>query len=212
VLALQLPDGPLHVVALGAHPDDVEIGCGGLLLRLARRTGTTATQVVMTGGGERLGEAERAFAAFMPGVETSVSSLGLDDGRLPAAWSHLKDGLERVANARSADIVLAPRHDDSHQDHRLLADLVTTVWRDCLVLRYEIPKWDGDLGAVSHYVPLDERDAREKVALLNACYPSQRSRDWWDDLTFLGLLRLRGVECRFPFAEGYVVDKTTLRV
>ena len=190
----------------------MEIGCGGLLLHLARRPGTTATQVVLTGDDERLEEARRAFAAFMPAVETSMSSLHLRDGRLPAAWGEVKEGLERAASERPADVVLSPRLDDSHQDHRLLAELVTTVWRDCVVLRYEIPKWDGDLASVSHYLPLSDEEAHRKVALLNTHYPSQQTRDWWDDLTFLGLMRLRGLECRAPFAEGFVVDKATLRV
>ena len=210
MLALHLPNGPLHVVALGAHPDDVEIGCGGLLMHLARRSGITATQVVLTGEGTRLAETQRAFAAFMPGVDTSVASLGLRDGRVPAAWADMKQGLEEAAQAHQADIVLAPRLDDSHQDHRLLAEAVTTVWRDCLVMRYEIPKWDGDLAAASHYLPLSETDARAKVDRLNENYVSQRARDWWDDLTFLGLMRLRGLECRAPFAEGFVIAKATL--
>lgn len=210
MLSLSLPDRPLHVVALGAHPDDVEIGCGGLLLTLARRVGTTATQLVMTAPHGRLTEARGAFSAFLPGVHTSVSTLGLPDGHLPAEWSVVKDGLERASRERPADIVLCPRRDDSHQDHRMLADLVTSVWRDSLVLRYEVPKWDGDLGPVTHYVPLSDQDARVKVDLLNRHYASQRARVWWDDLTFLGLMRLRGIECRSTFAEGFVIDKVLL--
>jgi hypothetical protein len=84
------------------------------------------------------------------------------------------------------------------------------VWRDALVLRYEIPKWDGDLGRVTHHVPLDPVTARRKVALLDECYPSQVGRDWWDDETFLGLMRLRGVECHHRYAEGFVVEKAIL--
>jgi hypothetical protein len=92
----------------------------------------------------------------------------------------------------------------------LVAELAPTVWRDSLVLRYEIPKWDGDLGRATHYVPLDAELARRKVELLNECYVSQVGRDWWDDEVFLGLMRLRGVECRSRYAEAFVVDKAAV--
>jgi LmbE family N-acetylglucosaminyl deacetylase len=125
----------------------------------------------------------------------------------------VKSLLEDVAASTPApDLVFAPRRDDAHQDHRLVAELAPTVWRDALVLRYEVPKWDGDLGRVTHYVPVDDELARRKVDLLDDCYPSQSTRDWWDARTFLGLMRLRGVECRHPYAEGFVVDKATLAV
>jgi LmbE family N-acetylglucosaminyl deacetylase len=211
VIPLGLPAGPLRIVCVGAHPDDVEIGCGGTLLTLAESRAVQATIVLPTGTPERHAEARKAAAAFLPGAEVEMRLLGLQDGRLPAAWDTVKTMLEDVAAASpSPDVVFAPRGDDAHQDHRLVAELTPTVWRDALVLRYEIPKWDGDLGRVSHYVPLDPALARRKVALLDECYPSQAGRDWWDDETFLGLMRLRGIECRHRYAEGFVVDKAVL--
>lgn len=207
---LLLPTGPLRVVGVGAHPDDLEIGCGGTLLALRERPAVEVQCLVLTGSPERQLEAQDAAATFN-GTGVSVDFGQLPDGRLPDHWSAAKDFLEDAARQRpSPDLVLAPRPDDSHQDHRLLAELVPTVWRDSLVLHYEIPKWDGDLGRVNHYVPLERDLARRKAELLTKVYPSQVGRDWWDDETFLALMRLRGIECRAPYAEGFLVQKARL--
>jgi LmbE family N-acetylglucosaminyl deacetylase len=107
-------------------------------------------------------------------------------------------------------VVIAPQASDSHQDHRTIAELVPTVFRDQLYLGYEIPKWDGDFGRPSVYIPLSSETARRKVELLHKCFPSQRSRDWWDDEVFLGLARLRGMECRAPYAEAFSCAKSVI--
>jgi LmbE family N-acetylglucosaminyl deacetylase len=207
---LGLPDGPLEVLGVGAHPDDVEIGCGGTLLAMRERPGVQVHCLVLTGSAERRLEAESALTAFN-GPAARIDFGLLPDSHLPDHWAAAKKFLEDAAQRRPApDLVLAPRADDSHQDHRLLAELVPTVWRDSLILHYEIPKWDGDLGRVSHYVPLDVGVARRKAELLTKVYPSQVGRDWWDDETFLALLRLRGIECRAPYAEGFLVQKARL--
>jgi LmbE family N-acetylglucosaminyl deacetylase len=210
MIGLHLPPGELSVLALGAHPDDIEIGCGGTLLTLAAARPLQAHVIVMTGSPERQVEARRAATLFLPGVDVQVSTHDLPDGRLPAHWAQVKDLLEKTATAVRPDLILAPRADDAHQDHRLLAELVPTAWRDALVLHYEIPKWDGDFGTATHYVPIDEPTARSKVALLDDCYPSQQGRDWWDAEMFLGLMRLRGMECRSRYAEAYVVTKAVV--
>jgi LmbE family N-acetylglucosaminyl deacetylase len=210
VIALDLPAGPLRVVCLGAHPDDLEIACGGTLLTLAGARELQATVVIATGSGVRHDEALKATARFLPGAEVDVHVMGLRDGYLPTHWGAVKESLEEVARSAPPDLVFAPRLDDSHQDHRLIAELAPTVWRDTLILRYEIPKWDGDLGQVTHYVPVEPDVARRKVDLLDESFPSQVRRDWWDAETFLGLMRLRGVECRHRYAEGFVVDKAVL--
>jgi LmbE family N-acetylglucosaminyl deacetylase len=208
VIGLGLP-GRLHVVGVAAHPDDLEIGCGGTLLRLAGRRGTTASFLTLTGTPAREAEARGAAAAFWPGASSAFT--GLPDGRLPEHWGAVKAALHEHAAATPApDVVLAPRPDDAHQDHRLLGRLAPTVWRDAVVLHYEIPKWDGDLGRPDTYVPLPVEVARRKVELLDAAYPSQKAHDWWDAETFLGLLRLRGVECRARYAEAFVVRKAVL--
>lgn len=212
MIAFELPPGRLRVTCLGAHPDDVEIGCGGTLLELAASRDLDVTTFVPTGDPGRHEEARKAMARFLPGVEVDARLSGLPDGRLPAHWAEVKDALEEVANSTPApDVVFAPRLDDAHQDHRLVGELAATVWRDALVLRYEIPKWDGDLGRATHYVPLPPGVARQKVDLLHECFPSQSGRDWWDDETFFGLMRLRGVECRATYAEAFVVDKAVVR-
>jgi LmbE family N-acetylglucosaminyl deacetylase len=201
-------DGPLSVLALGAHPDDVEIGCGGTLLELGERADVEVTIVVASGTPLRQDEARTAAGRFAPG--STLRFLGLDDGHLPARWADLKSGLAEVRDEVAPDVVLCPRREDLHQDHALLAELATQVWRDVLVLEYEIPKWDGDLGRATHYVPVSPANARRKVELLDEVYPSQKDRDWWDHETFLGLMRLRGVECRSRYAEAFVARKVVL--
>ncbi|GAA2143004.1 PIG-L family deacetylase [Nocardioides koreensis] len=208
MIGLAVREGPLDVLCLGAHPDDVEIGCGGTLLQLALRSDVRVTGVVLTGEGERVREGSSALSRFIPSAK--VETAELPDGRLPARWEDVKQVLEDVAASCAPDIVFAPRVDDAHQDHRLIGTLASTVWRNSLILHYEIPKWDGDLGAPTHFVPLDAGVARRKVELLNDCFPSQVGRDWWDDEFFLGLMRIRGVECRSQYAEGFFASKVVL--
>lgn len=210
MIELELPPGALTVLCVGAHPDDIEIGCGGTLLRLGTARRIDARYLVMTGTAERQAEAANAAAAFFPG--STVEVVGLPDGRLPAHWDAVKNALEAAAATIRPDVIFAPRCDDSHQDHRLVAELISTAWRDSLVLRYEIPKWDGDLRPVTHYVQLSDADAQRKIELLDKSFPSQVTRDWWDEDTFLAIMRLRGIECRARYAEGFVVDKATIGI
>lgn len=210
MLALALPRDELTLLAVGAHPDDIEIGCGGTLLALAASRQLTAHVVVLTGTAERQDEARQAAEAFLPGASLHMHASEFPDGQLPAHWAAVKERLESLANLVQPDLILAPRSSDAHQDHRLLGQMVPTVWRDSLVLHYEIPKWDGDFGRLTHYVPLDEPTARRKVQLLDAHYPSQRGRDWWDEETFFGLMRLRGMECRSRYAEAFDLTKAVL--
>jgi LmbE family N-acetylglucosaminyl deacetylase len=210
VISLSLPSGPLTVVCLGAHPDDIEIGCGGTLLALAASHQLTVDYVLMTGPSDRHQEARDAAAHFLKGADIRFHLSDHPDGRLPGRWDEVKLRLEEVARSGRADLVFAPRTDDAHQDHRLLGEMVTTVWRGAFILHYEIPKWDGDLGRVSHYVALDSATVEEKIGLLNRCFPSQQERTWWDDETFSAILRLRGVECQTRYAEGFVVTKQVI--
>jgi LmbE family N-acetylglucosaminyl deacetylase len=212
MLALRLDrsaDTPLSVLALGAHPDDIEIGAGGLLLELARHA-LQARYVVLTGTAERQQEARNAARAFMPGAEIAVELYDLPDGRFPAEWDNVKEILEGVARTCSPDLVIAPSPEDAHQDHRVIGELVPTVFRNQLVLAYEIPKWDGDMSRPWVHVPLSASVARRKVELLHKCFPSQIHRDWWDDEVFLGLARLRGIECRAPYAEAFGCTKSVI--
>jgi len=199
------------VVALGAHPDDIEIGAGGLLLHLAAaQPGLRVHYVLLTGSPARQAEARAAAAAFCPDAELTFALHDLPDGRTPGRWADAKGIVHEAASALAPDLVLAPRRDDAHQDHRLLAEIVPQAFRDQLILQYEIPKWDGDLGRPSLFVDVPPPVAARKVELLNASFPSQHAHDWWDDELFLGLMRVRGMECRSRYAEAFYCDKLTL--
>ncbi len=140
-----------------------------------------------------------------------METFAFPDGRLPAHWDEVKQTLESLATRVSPDLVLAPRVDDAHQDHRLIGSLATTVWRNALVLHYEIPKWDGDMTSPTHFVGLTADQAHRKVALLTKSFPSQVGHDWWDDEMFLGLMRIsgHGVHGR-RYAEGFYASKVAI--
>jgi LmbE family N-acetylglucosaminyl deacetylase len=209
-LNLQAPSGrPLSVLAIGAHPDDIEIGAGGLLLALGQ-TRPRVRYVLLTGTADRQQEARNAAHAFMPDADLTIELSDLPEGRLPAVWSSVKEILEQVARSGPPDLIIAPSAQDAHQDHRTIGEILPTVFRDQLCLAYEIPKWDGDMGRPWIYAPMSAETARHKVELLHKCYPSQRGRDWWDDEVFLGLARLRGMECRAPYAEAFGCAKSVL--
>jgi LmbE family N-acetylglucosaminyl deacetylase len=199
----------LSVMVIGAHPDDIEIGAGGLLLDL-NRSRPRVHYVLLTGTEERRAEARAAARAFLPDADLSISLHDLPEGRLPAFWGTVKDLLEAEASFVTPDLVLAPASGDAHQDHRTIAELIATVFRDALYLGYEIPKWDGDMGRPAMYFPMTEAVGRRKVELLHKSYPSQRHRDWWSDEVFLGLARLRGMECRARYAEAFYCGKAII--
>lgn len=205
---------PDRVVAVGAHCDDIAIGAGGTLLTLClARPGVRVDALVLSGGGgEREQEERAALAAFCPGADLRLTVLKLPDGRMPAHWEEAKAAVEELRGRTEPDLVLAPRTEDAHQDHRGLAKLMTTAFRDHLVLRYEIVKWDGDLGRPAAYQPLSQDVAERKVRLLQEHYPSQRHRPWYDREAFLGLARIRGIECHARYAEAFDVAKLTLNL
>ena len=209
---LAAPAGrPLSVLALGAHPDDIEIAAGGTLLSLAdRHPGLRVRYVLMTGSAERQLEARAAARAFTAGAELEVETHDLPDGRLPACYQQVKEIMEAVARSLRPDVILAPSAADAHQDHRTVGELVPTAFRDQLSLAYEIPKWDGDLTRPNAYFPLTGEIAKRKAELLDKCYPSQTGRDWWGEETFLALARLRGMECRARYAEAFTCTKLLL--
>lgn len=201
-----------RLVAVGAHCDDIAIGAGATLLATClERPGIRVDALVLCGGGgEREREERAALAAFCPGAEVRLTVAKLPDGRLPARWEEAKAAVEELRGQSDPDLVLAPRTDDAHQDHRVLARLMTTAFRDHLVLGYEIVKWDGDLGRMAAYQPLSPEIAERKAGLLLEHYPSQRHRPWYDREAFLGLARIRGIECHARYAEAFAVTKLTL--
>jgi LmbE family N-acetylglucosaminyl deacetylase len=204
--------GVRSVLLLGAHPDDVEIAAGGLMLTLAAAQALSVRYVLFSGAPERQAEARAAATAFLPGASVQYILHTFADGRLPSDWGTVKQLLHDAYDGFAPDLVVSPWIGDAHQDHRLLAELVPTVWRGVFTLQYEIPKWDGDLGRPNVYLPLSDDRARLKVELLDKYFPSQRERAWWDEEVFLGLARLRGVECASRYAEAFYCPKAVLEV
>jgi LmbE family N-acetylglucosaminyl deacetylase len=209
-----LGTAPLRLVALGAHPDDIEIGAGGTLLRLAdERRVATAHFLVFSGDADRSPEATAAGRTFLPGVKELAVEVGdARDGYFPSEYAALKDRIEAIKARSAPDVVLAPRLDDRHQDHRVVAELAWNTFRDVLILEYEIPKWEGDLGTANFYVPLTRAIAERKAHLLLTSFPTQGPRNWFTRETFSAVTRLRGVECRAPegHAEGFTARKLVI--
>lgn len=206
------PGPPAAIAALGAHCDDIAIGAGASLLAVCMdNPGLRVDALVLSGGGtDREDEEHAALAAFCPGADLRVTVLKLPDGRLPAHWDEAKVAVEELRARTDPDFLFAPNRFDAHQDHRGLAELVPTAFRDHLVLGYEIVKWDGDLGRPAAYQPLTAELAETKVALLQRHYPSQRHRPWYDREAFLGLARIRGIECGARYAEAFHVAKVAV--
>lgn len=207
--ALPDPGRPLRVLAVGAHCDDIEIGAGGTLRALAAgRPDTQFCAVILTSVPQRAAESRACLGAFVEPASIEVRVHELPDTRLPSHFDEVKDILAELSRS-PWDLVLSHHHNDAHQDHRLLGQFVPTAFRDHLVWQFEIPKWDGDLGSsgANVYVPLSADDIARKWATLDEHYPSQRGKDWWDAQTFAALARLRGMECRAPYAEAFRVDK-----
>ena len=209
-----LPERLDRMLLLGAHCDDIAIGAGGSLLELCRaHPGVRVSALVLTGGGSLREEEERAaLAAFCPGAKLEVTVLDLPDGRVPTRWERAKLALEELRTHGEPDLIFAPSPHDAHQDHRALAKLVPTAFRDHLTLGYEILKWDGDLAQPIAYLPLAEPVLREKIAKLHEHYGSQRDRTWFDAETFAGLARVRGVQCHARYAEAFHIGKLVLGV
>jgi LmbE family N-acetylglucosaminyl deacetylase len=203
-----------HVLCLGAHCDDLEIGCGGTVLKLARGQNPPAfTWVVFTSDATR--EAEALQSARMALAKASSSRIIIKkfrDGFLPYEGSLVKETFEELKEFVSPDLVLTHSRDDLHQDHRLISELTWNTFRDHLILEYEIPKYDGDLGAPNIFVPLDESLCQEKIDTILTSFPSQAGKRWFSGDLFRSLLRLRGMECNAPssYAEAFYCRKLTV--
>jgi LmbE family N-acetylglucosaminyl deacetylase len=214
-LSLARPDGaPPRLLAIGAHADDIEIGCGATILRLvAEHPGLSVDWLVLSGHGERAGEAADSAAAFLAGAgATNIMVEGFRDGFFPYVGGAVKERFEQLKAEVAPDLVLTHRLEDRHQDHRLVAELTWNTFRDHLILEYEIPKYEGDLGRPNLYVPVGQEHGERKVELLRKCFPSQAGRSWWSDDTFWATLRLRGIECNAPgrYAEAFQARKLVL--
>jgi len=201
--------GISSVAVVGAHCDDIVIGAGATLMLIARHNPDVVVHaLVLSGGGtERETEEKNAFAALLPHADLRLTVADLPDGRLPEHWGSVKQRLADFRRDCQPDLVLGPQREDYHQDHRLIAELIPTEFRAHLVLGYEILKWEADLPNPTLFVPIPADLAQRKTRLLAQCYPSQSDRDWFDDEAFLGLMRVRGVQCHSRYAEAFVVEK-----
>jgi LmbE family N-acetylglucosaminyl deacetylase len=202
------------VLCLGAHPDDIEIGCGGTVLHLlSTRANTTVDWVVFTSSGARAEEARRAAQAFLQDAATSrVTVLDFEDGFLPSRWEEVKRRFEQIKSDRDPSLIFTHFENDRHQDHRVVNELTWNTFRNHTILEYEIPKYDGDLGNPSVFVPLDESQLDRKVAILLESYQTQRDKHWFDERTFRSMCRIRGMECRSPsgYAEAFHARKLVI--
>lgn len=208
------PARPFSVLCLGCHSDDIEIGCGGTILRLAAEYPLCRFQwVVFSATGEREREAQRAAELFGgSSMKNSPLLKDFQDGFMPWNGAAIKAVFESELKPMTPDLIFTHNGNDAHQDHRLIAELTWNTFRNHLILEYEIPKYDGDLGRPSVFVPLEPQTCEQKVSRLMEAFASQRSKRWFDESTFMGLMRLRGMECNAPsgYAEAFYCRKLVL--
>jgi LmbE family N-acetylglucosaminyl deacetylase len=200
-------------LCLGAHADDIEIGCGGTVLRLLREHPALRIHwLVLSAAGRRADEARTSARRFLGRGRGVVEIEAFRDGYLPAARAEVKDRFERLKRAVDPDLILTHQEGDLHQDHDLIGRLTRETFRDHAILGYEVPKYDGGLGTPNVFVPLDAATRRRKVRLLLAGFPSQRAKRWFSPETFGALMRLRGIECAAPsgYAEAFHGRKLVL--
>ena len=214
--ALQLvaPGDRLSVLCLGAHSDDIEIGAGATLLSMLERgICLEVLWIVLSGAGERENEAMASAADFLGAAASArIEVKSFQDGFFPQQGSAIKSWFETLKGRVNPDLILTHRRDDAHQDHRHVSRVTWNTFRDHCILEYEIPKWDGDIGQPNLYMPISAGVLKRKIDLLMSHFGSQRSKQWFDAETFLGLARLRGMECRAPerYAEAFFARKLTL--
>ena len=200
------------MLAIGCHADDIEIGCGGTLLALTRSRPTLhVTWIVLAASGSRAEEARKSASAFLGDAQADMRVLEFRESFLPSIGGDVKEAFETFKDVEP-DLILTHTRHDLHQDHRLACELTWNTFRDHLILEYEIPKYDGDLGTPNVFVPVSEDLAREKARLIHDAFASQHGKHWFDEDLFLSLMRLRGMEAASPtgYAEAFVCRKLLL--
>lgn len=206
--------GALRILCLGCHSDDIEIGCGGAILRLGmERPETVFYWGVFSAIGVRQEEAERGAARFVDPARLKGTVLKtFPDGFMPYVGADIKKVFEEMKEAMSPDLIFTHNRRDAHQDHRLVSELTWNTFRNHLILEYEIPKYDGDIGQPSVYFPLSSEVCEKKVDLIVDTFRSQGGKRWFERETFRSLMRLRGMECNAPsgYAEAFYSRKMVL--
>lgn len=210
-----IPDkrGALNLLCLGAHSDDLEIGCGGTVLELLGQRPVNVTWVVLSGVGPREKEARASARRFLKDARRAdIRVAQFRDGFFPSQHREIKEYFEQLKQIEVPDVILTHQGNDLHQDHRLVAELTWNTFRNHLILEYEIPKYDGGLGSPNVFVPVSERNCRRKVDLLMRGFATQRSKRWFTEDTFMAMLRIRGIECNAAsgHAEGFYARKIVL--
>jgi LmbE family N-acetylglucosaminyl deacetylase len=206
--------GAFQVLCLGCHSDDIEIGCGGAILQLAaERPDALFCWVVFSANGVRALEAKEGVARLLdPSRLTAVVLKPFPDGFMPYVGAEIKRVFEELKSSISPDLIFTHNRNDAHQDHRLISELTWNTFRDHLILEYEIPKYDGDMGRPGVFVPLSKDVCEKKVDVIVNTFRSQREKRWFDRETFVSLMRLRGMECNSPsgYAEAFYGRKLVL--
>ena len=204
----------MRVLCLGAHSDDIEIGCGATVLQLiAACPSCEFLWIVFSAGGGRAEEARRSACLFLSGAERkTIEVLEFRDGYFPFEGARIKDYFEDLKRRFTPDVVLTHHGKDRHQDHRLLAELTWNTFRNHVILEYEIPKYDADLGVPNVFIPVSEDARRRKVNLVMDTFGTQRDKQWFTPETFDAVMRLRGIECAAPsgYAEAFHSRKMVL--
>lgn len=213
-LNLLRKSGALRVLCVGAHSDDIEIGCGGTVLHLLKKYEPLEfSWVILSSDEKRKREAREASDAFLRNAAARrIMIREFKDGFFPYFGKHVKGFFEELKRKVEPDLIFTHYRFDLHQDHRLVSDLTWNTFRDHLILEYEIPKYDGDLGRPNLYVPLDEEICEKKISLILKCFKSQTGNHWFTEETFKSLLRLRGIESNASsrYAEAFHSRKAVL--
>lgn len=198
-----------NILCLGAHSDDIEIGCGGTLLKWIRaRPNLNLRWVVFSAEGKRRAEAQSGAKAFLKGAgREEVTVKQFKTSFFPFEGAAIKKYFETLKTSFEPDVVFVHHREDRHQDHRFLCELAWNTFRRHLILEYEIPKYDGDLGAPNLFISLDEPTAHRKAKEICRIFRTQKDRHWFSEETFLALMRLRGVECSSRYAEAFYCRK-----
>ena len=213
VIQLSLPETngqPVQILCLGAHSDDIEIGCGGTILRFREQYPASKFHwFVLSAKGPREEEAQKSAALF---TGSRAILKAFRDGYMPFEAGRIKDFFEELKTMVSPDIIFTHNGKDAHQDHRLLSELTWNTFRNHLILEYEIPKYDGDMGRPNVFAPLTDRQYQKKVANIMDTFETQHNKPWFQPETFLALMRLRGMECNAPsgYAEAFYCRKLVL--
>jgi LmbE family N-acetylglucosaminyl deacetylase len=207
------PSTPIEVLCLGAHGDDIEIGCGGTILRLTDAYPAASFRWVVFSGGDTERRAETLAGANLFLARAAAKHIVVEQFResfFPYAGASIKEHFEQLKSGAVPDLVFTHYRFDLHQDHKLISDLTWNTFRSSLILEYEIPKWDGDLGTPNCYARLSEDIAERKIDSICATFRSQSAKHWFGADSFRALMRLRGIEANARYAEAFHARKLTL--